>query len=274
TPNPAPAFSQPASPLLPQPASAQADDIQALKASILQLQDRLERLSPPSAETLGTSTRRPSEILFSPTEPLREDPCSANVFSFGPAGAPAGKTGGPGGLALARELKSWFPVGEPRRCFSRSRRRPAPVRLRLERRQPDCPIRARRHRGVRGWRLFPPSPPPDRRDHVSTLRVGRGIRFRQRHRKRHVFQYPDDRQPQLQGRLVRRQRLADPWHRARWLDEGADWLRAPHELTLVQLHGTFAGQRLVDAALSRCPRPRLERERARHLGFWFLPCSE
>lgn len=61
-----PAFSRPATPASPQSATVPADEIQALKASILQLQDRLNRLSPPAGDKVGEVFPRPPETLYTP----------------------------------------------------------------------------------------------------------------------------------------------------------------------------------------------------------------
>jgi phosphate-selective porin OprO/OprP len=86
-----PASGQSASPAATSLASAQGDDIQLLRASILQLQDRLDRLSPPSEEKLGTTGPLTFDFLCMPAESSKVNPSSANVF-FGPEPGPLCKT--------------------------------------------------------------------------------------------------------------------------------------------------------------------------------------
>jgi len=65
----------------PQPANTQTDDIQSLRTSIQQLQERLDRLSPPSADQTGISLPKPLELLFSPMRQVKNDACSADLLS-------------------------------------------------------------------------------------------------------------------------------------------------------------------------------------------------
>jgi phosphate-selective porin OprO/OprP len=78
-----PAFNQTSSPPSLQPTTAQADDIQSLRASIRQLQERLDRLSPPAAGKVAPSAPWMPQLPIIQTKLAKDPTCFSEVNSLG-----------------------------------------------------------------------------------------------------------------------------------------------------------------------------------------------
>src|SRR5713226_95801 len=97
TTNDRPVINPPASPPLPLVPNPPADDIETLRANVLELQERLDRLSPPSAGRVGTPTVRPTEFHLSETTNHTNDTNEERLLPYS-----------------CHSCDSWFPaLGEP-----------------------------------------------------------------------------------------------------------------------------------------------------------------